>query len=568
MVNWLPDLRRAALADPAYVAELSKRRSRSDQVRVADGLLVRDGRILVPRDDSLRTRILVECHDSPLGGHLGVAKTSEQVKRRFYWFGMDDTVRRYVSTCDACQRNKPSQQAPMGLLQSLPIPAYPWQQVSMDLITSLPRSRSGRDAIVVFVDKLTKMVHYAATTTTVTAPQLATLFLHHVVRLHGVPQSILSDRDPRFTGHFWRALWSQLGTTLTMSSAYHPQTDGQTERANRTLEEMLRSRVNFEQSDWDDHLVAAELAFNNSVHASTGFTPFYLNSGREVQLPLDHAVAGLLVGSKNPEATARVARLAADLERARRHIAAAQQRQAHYADQHRREVTFAVGDRVLLSTAHLRLVGAGVTERAPKFACRFIGPFPVTRVVNSNAYELGLPPQLRIHPVLNVSRLKAYHDGVTAFPLRPAPDTRPPPESVTADGEEQYEVECLLARRGAGARAQYLVQWRGYPHWEATWESASNLRRDAPQAVTEYEAAARLLARQRSDSVGDTDLRAHDELSSSREASALSPASTSRTPEHSSSAAASSPPPLPSSSSLSPPSPRMQLRSRHRSNRQ
>jgi transposase InsO family protein len=115
-------------------------------------------------------------------------------------------------------------------------------------------------------------VHYAATTTTVTAPQLATLFLHHVVRLHGVPQSILSDRDPRFTGHFWRALWSQLGTTLTMSSAYHPQTDGQTERANRTLEEMLRSRVNFEQSDWDDHLSSPSTTRCTRRPASRHFT--------------------------------------------------------------------------------------------------------------------------------------------------------------------------------------------------------------------------------------------------------------------------------------------------------
>ena len=144
---------------------------------------------------------------------------------------------------------------------------------------------------MVFVDKLTKMVHYVATTTTVSAPQLATLFMREVVRLHGVPESILSDRDPRFTAHFWRAFWSQLGTTLTMSTAYHPQTDGQTERANRTLEEMLRARINFKQTDWDDHLAAAELAINNAQQASTGFSPFHLNYGQEVQLPLDQAIA-------------------------------------------------------------------------------------------------------------------------------------------------------------------------------------------------------------------------------------------------------------------------------------
>src|SRR6185312_10187671 len=175
-----------------------------------------------------------------------------------------------------------------------------WQQVSMDLITQLPRSKAGNDAIVVFVDKLTKMVHYVATTTTVTAPQLATLFMREVVRLHGVPESILSDRDPRFTANFWRAFWSQLGTTLTMSTAYHPQTHGQTERANRTLEEMLRARINFQQADWDAHLAAAELAINNASQASTVFSPFFLNYGQHMRLPLDNELVSAAPDCNNP----------------------------------------------------------------------------------------------------------------------------------------------------------------------------------------------------------------------------------------------------------------------------
>ena len=116
---------------------------------------------------------------------------------------------------------------------------------------------------------------------TVTAPKLAKIVLREVCRLHGIPESILSDRDPRFTAHFWRALWDQLGTKLVMSTAYHPQTDGQTERANRTLEEMLRSYVNITQSDWDEHLSVLEMAYNNSKQISTGFSPFYLNTGQE-----------------------------------------------------------------------------------------------------------------------------------------------------------------------------------------------------------------------------------------------------------------------------------------------
>jgi hypothetical protein len=474
----LADIKEAAQSDPAYRAALASKQQR-DATASSPQLLVRRGlvylgdsdRLYIPADDALRTRLLHECHDVPTAGHLGKDKTLEQVKRRFYWPRMDADVLQYVRTCDACQRNKPSQQATAGLLQSLPIPNHPWQQVTMDLITQLPKSQRGNDAIVVFVDKLSKMVHLVATKTTVTAPQLAEIFWSTVVRHHGLPSSIVSDRDPRFTGHFWRALWKCLGTQLTMSTAFHPQTDGQTERANRTLEEMLRSYVSFQQKDWDEHLVAAELAFNASKHASTGFTPFYLNGGREVSVPLDLAIEEART-TRQPDAAARIQQLHRDLETAKEHLLKAQQRQAHHADKHRREMRFAVGDDVLLSTAHLKLVGSA--DRTAKFTYKYIGPFKIKRVVNDNAYELDLPAQLQIHPVLNVSRLKAYHDGRVAFPLRTRADTRPPPATTSSDGDE-YEVESVLAKRGKGARTEYLVRWKEWPIWEATWERRKNL---------------------------------------------------------------------------------------------
>jgi hypothetical protein len=480
----MADVFEASKRDVKYLKLFKARRSRADPIQVKNGLLwFKSDRLYVPDDLDLQTRILQECHDTPTGGHLGKDKTLEQVKRRFYWPGMDQTIVAYVTSCDSCQRNKPSQQSPMGPLMSLPIPEYPWQWVSLDLIINLPRSRSGNDAILVFVCRLTKMVHYVATTSNVTAPQLATIFMREVVRLHGVPEAILSDRDPRFTAHFWRAFWEQLGTTLTMSTAYHPQTDGQTERSNRTLEEMLRSRVNFAQNDWDQHLAAAELAVNNAQQASSGFSPFYLNTGREVKLPLDQAIAGLRP-SNNPEATARIRRLHEDLTRAHENLGKAQQRQAKYADRHRRAVTFKVGDQVLLSTAHLKLLGS--EKRTPKFTYKYLGPFKVKRVVNDNAYELDLPPQLQIHPVLNIDRLKPYHDGRLAFPARPQANPRPPPEVTLENGAALFEVESIIAKRGEGARTKYLVKWLGYPHWESTWEPASALK-NARDAIAEYE---------------------------------------------------------------------------------
>jgi transposase InsO family protein len=452
---------------------------------VRSGHLYRDDRLYVPNDAGLKTRLMHECHDVPLAGHLGVDKTIGRVKQRFYWPGMDAEIERYVTSCDACQRNKPSQQAPMGLMMPLRTPDRPWQWVSLDLITQLPRSRHGHDAIVVFVCRLTKMVHFVATRTAVSSVQLAEIFLREVVRLHGVPQYILSDRDPRFTAKFWRAFWSRLGTTLTMSTAYHPQSDGQTERANRTLEEMLRSRVNFEQDDWEDHLSAAELAYNSSVQASSGFSPFFLNNGREPEMPIDHALAdGAPQPPDNPVADERAARLRSVLDEVKRNLSAAQQRQARYADRHRRDVTFAVGDAVLLSTANLKFVDSD--RRTPKLASKYIGPFKVTRVKNNNSYELDLPPQMNVHPVFNIDRLKPYRDGNRLFPDRPSPFDRPPPEIAREDGAEVFEVERILAKRGRADRAEYLVLWRGYPLHEATWEPRSALD-GALQAIGDFE---------------------------------------------------------------------------------
>ena len=177
----------------------------------------------------LRTQILYDHHDMPVAGHQGIERTFEAIHKLFYWPKMNHDVRQYVKSCDTCQRIKASQQVPAGLLQPLPIPAQPWDQVSMDFITQLPKTRSGFDAIVVFVDTFSKMVHLVPTKTTATAPDTAKIFFDHVFKLHGLPKSIVSDRDAKFTSRFWQSLFKTMGTRLAMSTAFHPQTDGQTE---------------------------------------------------------------------------------------------------------------------------------------------------------------------------------------------------------------------------------------------------------------------------------------------------------------------------------------------------
>lgn len=486
-------LRAAYRSDASFCAILDSPHEHP-RYTVQDGLILnRDGKVLVPPGASeVKLSIFRECHDVATSGHLGSAKTIALVRRRFEWRGMNEEIRAYVSSCDACQKNKPVSASPQGLLQPLPIPPHPWHTVSMDLITSLPRTPRGHDAILVVVDKLSKWATYAATTTDVNAPQLADLFFERVVRVHGVPSAIVSDRDPRFTSIFWRALWQQLGSQLRMSTAFHPQTDGQTERQNRTLEEALRAMVSYEQDDWDLRLAAAEMAHNHAVHASTTFSPFYLNFGRHPNMPLDEAVKPAHV-SNNPEAAGRIAGLHAAIEAAKAALQRAQQRQKSYADEHRREVQFAVGDRVLLSTEHLALKDK---QRSRKLDHQFIGPFEVRRCVSAVAYELALPPSMKIHPVFHVSKLRAYRSGSEAFPGRASePPSRPPPEYIDAEGAEVFEVERVVAqrqvRRGrAAARTEYLVKWKGYPEWEMTWEPAAAMR-DAEEAVQQFLASRR-----------------------------------------------------------------------------
>jgi hypothetical protein len=258
-------------------------------------------------------------HDAPVSGHLGQAKTLERLQRGHFWPHMSDTVKLYVRTCDACQRNKKPNQLPLGLLQPLPIPATPWDSISLDF-TDMPRSRQGYDSMMVCVDRLTKMLVAIPTTRTVTGPGAAQLFVDHVLRRgYGLPRSLVSDRDPRFTGHFWRGLQAQLGVRLDLSSPAHPQTDGQTERANRTLKEVLRAFVNTRQDDWDLQLPLAEFAYNDSVHAGTGCTPFFANLGRHPRLP---QLAGVEPGPCE-SANEFAARLAREVARIKQQLRAA-----------------------------------------------------------------------------------------------------------------------------------------------------------------------------------------------------------------------------------------------------
>jgi hypothetical protein len=457
----------AYLRDPA----LKSVKNGQDGYVVQDGLIYKTNRLCIPDDPEIKSIILREHHDSPLAGHLGRDKTLERLSRNYHWPGMAASVREYVKTCPACQRNKPTNQAPAGLLQTLPTPEARWEQVTMDLITQLPKTPSNHDAIVTFTDRLSKRVLFAPTTTSVDAPGLARVFFDTVFRHHGIPSTIISDRDPRFISNFWQSLFTLTGTRLGMSTAFHPQTDGQSERTNRTLEDMLRAYTNYRHDDWDQHLTAAEFAYNDSVQASTGHTPFFLTYGQHPRVP------GIFKrpsdASPNQATEDFLADIRSALTQAKDSLGRAQQRQRNYENKHRRDVTYSVGDKVMLSTVNLNLRGSGP---ARKLLPKFEGPFEVIKVISPVAYKLKLPHTMKCHPVFHVSLLKPFHTSST-FPDRD-PNTRPPP--VTELSNQHYIVERLLGMKttGQGRRktSLYLVKWKGYPLYESTWEPESRVK--------------------------------------------------------------------------------------------
>jgi transposase InsO family protein len=390
-------------------------------------------KICIPRVTTLLNHILKQEHDIEPAGHLGVNKTYERIHRKYYWPQFGKHIRKYIRTCDSCQRIKSLNEKPFGLLHPLEIPNERWESISMDFITNVPQTKHTKyDAITVFVDRLTKRIHLAASKTTDTAIDVARTFIKEIFRYHGLPKSIVSDRDSKFTSKFWKALTKQLGIELKMSTAYHPETDGQTERANRTIEDMLRHYISYKQDDWDMHLPIIEYAYNDSVNASTKMTPFYLDLGRNLNRDLH------LKESNVPSAN----ELAENLEQTRKLaiecLRQAQQYQKRFADEKRTEIEFNVDDEVLVNTAFLN---PEVYRNSPskKLLPRFVGPYRIIEKISDVAYKLELDTNMsRIHPVFHISALRPYYrtEDIERLPKRPPP--------VIVDNEEQYEVEQIL----------------------------------------------------------------------------------------------------------------------------
>jgi Reverse transcriptase (RNA-dependent DNA polymerase)/RNase H-like domain found in reverse transcriptase/Integrase zinc binding domain/Chromo (CHRromatin Organisation MOdifier) domain/Retroviral aspartyl protease/Integrase core domain/Retrotransposon gag protein/Zinc knuckle len=425
-------------------------------------------RAYVPPEQALREDIIGAFHDRDIAGHFGVKKTLKAVQRGFYWPKMDQDVQRYVSSCDSCQRNKTLVGKPQGVHTPLPIADRPWESVSMDFVTALPRSRKGHDAVLVVVDRFTKMVKFIPTSVKVTAEGAARLFFDHVFRLMGMPKEIITDRDPRFTGKFFKALCKLMGIKQSFSSAFHPQSDGQTERTNRVMEDALRHFVAPDGTDWDEHLSSIEFAVNNAYQESTQNTPFFLNYGRHPRVPGHPEFP-----SKVPRAQGFEERYQQLWKRAKQCLQAAVDRQKAYVDKHRVPLSLVVGDQVLLATKNARPKNVMGKKLLPKW----MGPFTVVGKVNEVAYRLDLPETLKWHNVFHVSLLRKYIDGGRV---------QPPPLPEIVDGEPEYHVEKVLAHRLVGRNMEFLIKWKGYAQEHNSWEPAVAILENCENLVSEY----------------------------------------------------------------------------------
>ena len=415
-----------------------------------------------------RLRIFNQYHDNPLAGHFGLYKTLKLISRDYSWPNLKRDVKDYIRSCDVCSRSKTPRHRPFGLLQPLPVPDRPWGSVSLDFIVDLPPVH-GFDSVLVVVDRLTKLAHFIACSKTATAEQTADLFLDHVVRHHGLPDSIVSDRGPQFSSRFWRRLWSLLRASTNLSSGHHPQSNGQTERVNQVLEQYLRCYATYDQSNWVRSLPLAEFAYNNADHESIGMSPFLATYGVRPRLSFDQPPPVPLV----PSAEARVRALADLHAMLKANLREAQGRHKRNADVLRREAPdLAPGSKVWLHRAHIK-----TTRPSDKLDYKKLGPYIVKRKVNAVAYELELPPALSIHPVFHVSLLEPYYKSL--LPGR----TNDPPPPLVVNNSLEYEVEAILDSRHYRRSLQYLVMWKGYP--EPSWEPAKNVS-NAQRLVKEF----------------------------------------------------------------------------------
>ena len=390
----------------------------------------------------LQHAIIQELHDLPLQGHLSAEKTLEKVQRFYHWRGMKDTITEYVKTCESCQRNKRRTVKVSGTNIPYPIADHPWEIVALDMKTGFPKTSRGYDAAWVFVDRLTRRGHVIACKKSITAAELARMFFQEVIRLHGVPRVIISDQDPRFTSVFWKELWKLVGTRLNISTADHAATDGGSERYIGTLTGMLRTYCQDNPYDWDLYLPAVEFAYNDSVHPTTGYTPFQLDMGRDPSTPMQYLMHGVITrpalykqdesGLLDP--SAYLQRFTSHLHKARQQLRQHQLTQWKYLKQQTTlPILYEPNEYVWVQAYENR-----DKDKIGSLHPRYEGPYRIVRRVSPNTYQLDFGKDYPFrNTTINEEKLKPYLNRETRLPY---PTGGAPPQQETL----QYPHQSTL----------------------------------------------------------------------------------------------------------------------------
>ncbi|MBW0506935.1 hypothetical protein O181_046650 [Austropuccinia psidii MF-1] len=375
--NLIDSIQKALWQDSQYRSifqELGKGKSVEDYfLDSSSQLLLFEDWVVVPNDPTIQLRILQKRHDSPLAGHPGQEKTLKPVKQDFHWYVMTQFIKDYVSSCQQCSRNKNIHHKKFGLLKHLPIPNGPWICLSMDFITQLPPSNSF-DSILVIVDSFSKMVVFLPTISLITSLYFAHLFIKNIFSKHGLPTGIVSDRSSLFVSSFWTNLFQQLKILRELSTAYHPETDGQTERVNQILEQYLWMYVSYHQDHWSTWLPLAEFFYHNSDHSSTKKSMFFTVYGRDPQFDSVHITQDTPAG----RLSTKIQSVQQDFKR---ELEVSINRLKRYADESRESPPIInPGDMVWLSSKYLKS-----TRPTKKLSERWLGPFPILKIISTNA---------------------------------------------------------------------------------------------------------------------------------------------------------------------------------------
>lgn len=441
--------------------------------RMEDGKLLYNGMLCVPRK-SVST-ILQIAHDARVGGHFKYAKTMSRLTN-FHWRHKSRDVRKYVAGCFTCQQYKDTNQRKLNDPMSLEMPERRWGSLATDFIVHLPKTKGGFDAITTWVDRLTRRVHFLKCKTSDTAVDVADAFFANIFKLHGLPDSLVSDRDSKFTSEFWKRLMELSGVQLKMSSSRHPQTDGASEIMNRMIENYLRCYCSYHQDDWDELLPAAEFAYNSAVTEDLGMSPFELDLGWVPKSALD-----FISGSEVPVESVNEfkQRLKNSLNDAQYSYKVSKARQTAESSARSNPPKYEKGCKVWLNRT-LFTDAYAKSQQSAKLSAKRFGPFEVKELVGKNAVRLDLPNHLKIHDVVHVSHTVPFveqpRDIALPIPPKPAP--------VPAIEGDEHVVGRILAHRKRGRGFQFLTQMKGDPSHDVTWQPTKDFI-DKDGTVTE-----------------------------------------------------------------------------------